>query len=42
MTLHELTRLAGSVRREAEAQRAGYLDGYRGVLGLAYVQLLAV
>jgi hypothetical protein len=33
---------ADDVRRQADAQRAGYLDGYRGVLGLAYLQLLAV
>jgi cyclopropane fatty-acyl-phospholipid synthase-like methyltransferase len=33
---------ADDVRRQADAQRAGYLDGYRGVLGLAYLQLIAV
>lgn len=33
---------AAGVRAGAEQQRAGYLRGYRGVLGMAYLQLLAV
>ncbi len=33
---------ATEVRARARAQREGYLRGYRGVLGLAYLQLLAV
>lgn len=33
---------AAGVRDRASRQRAGYLRGYRGVLGMAYLQLLAV
>lgn len=33
---------AQAVRDRAAAQRAGYLGGYRGILGMAYLQLLAV
>lgn len=33
---------AADVRTSAERQRAGYLSGYRGVLGMAYLELLAV
>ncbi len=33
---------AAEVRLRADRQRAGYLAGYRGILGLAYLQLLAV
>jgi predicted O-methyltransferase YrrM len=33
---------APTVRESADQQRAGYLRGYRGVLGMAYLQLLAV
>lgn len=33
---------AGSVRTSAASQRAAYLNGYRGVLGMAYLELLAV
>jgi SAM-dependent methyltransferase len=33
---------AAEVRHSAEGQRAGYLRGYRGVLGMAYLQLVAV
>jgi hypothetical protein len=33
---------AAQVRARASRQRNGYLRGYRGVLGLAYLQLLAV
>lgn len=33
---------AAEVRERAAAQRNGYLRGYRGVLGMAYLQLLAV
>ncbi|HEY3504604.1 MAG TPA: class I SAM-dependent methyltransferase [Actinocatenispora sp.] len=33
---------ADEVRRRADRQRAAYLRGYRGVLGLAYLGLLAV
>ncbi len=33
---------APAVRERLDAQRASYLRGYRGVLGMAYLQLLAV
>ncbi|MET0838643.1 MAG: hypothetical protein ABWY19_07680, partial [Marmoricola sp.] len=33
---------AAEVRERARAQRESYLRGYRGTLGLAYLQLLAV
>ena len=33
---------ATDVRGRAARQRAGYLGGYRGVLGMAYLELLAV
>lgn len=33
---------ADEVRRRASRQRAAYLQGYRGILGLAYLELLAV
>jgi SAM-dependent methyltransferase len=33
---------ADDVQRRADRQRAGYLSGYRGVLGLAYLALIAV
>ena len=33
---------AAEVRDRAAAQRDGYLHGYRGVLGMAYLQLIAV
>ena len=33
---------AASVRERAARQRASYVDGYRGVLGMGYLQLLAV
>ncbi|MEO5651938.1 MAG: methyltransferase [Marmoricola sp.] len=33
---------AGEVRDRAAGQRNGYLRGYRGVLGMAYLQLVAV
>jgi Methyltransferase domain len=33
---------AGEVQARAARQRAGYLNGYRGVLGMAYLALLAV
>jgi SAM-dependent methyltransferase len=33
---------AADVRQRADRQRAAYLHGYRGVLGLAYLELLAV
>lgn len=33
---------AAEVRERAAAQRNGYLRGYRGVLGMAYLQLVAV
>ena len=33
---------AGEVRALAERQRAAYFSGYRGVLGLGYLELLAV
>lgn len=33
---------ADAVRERARAQRHAYLDGYRGILGFAYLQLLAV
>ncbi len=33
---------AAEVRNRAATQRTGYLRGYRGVLGMAYLQLLAV
>jgi hypothetical protein len=33
---------AAEVRERAEQQRTGYLRGYRGVLGMAYLQLLAL
>jgi len=33
---------AEEVRRRARAQQSGYFGGYRGVLGLAYLRLLAV
>lgn len=33
---------AAEVREKARRQRDGYLRGYRGILGLAYLQLLAV
>jgi SAM-dependent methyltransferase len=33
---------AEEVRQRAKRQRAGYLQGYRGILGLAYLELLAV
>ncbi len=33
---------AEEVRKRADGQRSGYLQGYRGVLGMAYLQLLAL
>lgn len=33
---------AVGIRERAASQRASYLDGYRGVLGMGYLQLLAV
>ncbi len=33
---------AAEVRLRAARQRAGYLGGYRGVYGMAYLELLAV
>ena len=33
---------AAEIRDRAARQRAGYLKGYRGVLGMAYLQLIAV
>ena len=33
---------AASVRDRAARQRASYVDGYRGVLGMGYLQLIAV
>jgi SAM-dependent methyltransferase len=33
---------ASSVRERAAQQRASYVDGYRGVLGMGYLQLIAV
>ena len=33
---------AAEVRARAERQRVGYLRGYRGILGMAYLALLAV
>jgi SAM-dependent methyltransferase len=33
---------AAEVRDRAARQRSGYLSGYRGVLGMAYLQLIAV
>lgn len=33
---------AAEVRERAASQRAGYLRGYRGVLGMAYFELVAV
>jgi hypothetical protein len=33
---------AEEVRRLAGRQHAAYFDGYRGVMGLAYLQLVAV
>ena len=33
---------AAEVRERAARQRAGYLAGYRGILGMAYLELLAV
>jgi hypothetical protein len=33
---------ADEVRELAERQRAAYFEGYRGVLGLGYLELLAV
>jgi cyclopropane fatty-acyl-phospholipid synthase-like methyltransferase len=33
---------AAEVRERAARQRSGYLQGYRGVLGMAYLQLVAV
>lgn len=33
---------AAEVRARAARQRAGYFGGYRGVLGMAYLSLLAV
>jgi hypothetical protein len=33
---------AAEVRNRAARQRAAYLSGYRGVLGLAYFELIAV
>ena len=33
---------AAQVRERAARQRAGYFDGYRGILGMAYLGLLAV
>lgn len=33
---------AGEVRERAARQRSGYCDGYRGVLGFAYLVLVAV
>jgi SAM-dependent methyltransferase len=33
---------ASSVRERAEQQRTSYVDGYRGVLGMGYLQLIAV
>ncbi len=32
---------AASVRQRAEDQRTAYLQGYRGVLGMGYLQLIA-
>jgi hypothetical protein len=33
---------AGEVRAHAERQHASYLGGYRGILGLAYLHLVAL
>jgi hypothetical protein len=33
---------AGDVQAAAARQRAGYFNGYRGILGMAYLALLAV
>ena len=33
---------AAEVRARADRQRTGYLRGYRGVLGMAYLQLIAI
>ena len=33
---------AAEVRDRAARQHQGYFQGYRGILGLAYLQLLAV
>ncbi len=33
---------APEVRLRAARQRAGYLGGYRGIYGMAYLELLAV
>jgi hypothetical protein len=33
---------ADEVRAMATRQRGGYLCGYRGIMGMAYLQLLAI
>lgn len=43
LALHDPDHLdAAEVRERASLQRRGYLRGYRGILGMAYLQLLAV